>query len=312
MEDRYNIGIDIGGTKVNIGIVKDKGEVIDKVKMPVSKAASYGKVVAEICEEMKALLLKNNLELEDIYFIGIGVPGTVDVKTGFVTYCPNLYWYDVPIGEMFKNYLGRDVKVMQDSRNAALAETLLGAGRKYDNTMCVSIGTGIGCGIIIDRKIFNGGMNTAGELGHTPVVKDGRLCVCGNRGCLERYVSGTGIRDRAIDLFPEKFKSEEEKCSEYVFELAYQGDKDILAFIDECVDYLAFGIANAVNLLSPEAIIISGGLCVHEELMINPLREKIMKHGYYAWKKQDKLQVCKAELGSDAAMIGAALMYKGL
>lgn len=312
MIDKYNLGIDIGGTKVNIGIVMDDGRVVDKIKVPASRTIAYGRFVEEICEASEELLEHNHLALEEIHFIGIGVPGTVDVRTGFVSYCPNLYWYDVPIGDMFKQRLGREVKVMQDSRNAALAETLLGAGRNFRNTMCVSVGTGVGCGIIIDGKIFNGGMNTAGELGHTPIVKDGRLCVCGNRGCLERYVSGTGIRDRAIDLFPEKFIREEDKCSEYVFELAYAGDKEILAFIDECVDYLAFGIANAVCLLAPEAIIISGGLCVHEDLVIKPLREKIMKRGYYAWTKQDTLQVCKAELGSDSAMIGAALMYKGL
>lgn len=312
MAGKYNVGIDIGGTKVNIGIVEENGNVLGKWKIPVSRVKSYGAVVNEICDALHQLLITYRLELDDIAFIGVGVPGTVDVKTGFVTYCPNLFWYDVPIGDMFEANLGRKVKVMQDSRNAALAETLLGAGRKYNNTLCVSIGTGVGCGVIVNGKIFNGGMNTAGEIGHTPIVKDGRLCVCGNRGCLESYVSGKAIRDRAIDLFPDKFTCEAHMSSEYVFELAYKGDKEILEFLDECVDLLAFGIANAVCLISPEAIIISGGLCVHEELIIKPLREKIMKRGYYAWTKQESLVVCKGELGSDSAMIGAALMYKGL
>lgn len=312
MADKYSVGIDIGGTKVNIGIVKENGEVIDKVKIPASRTKEYEKFIADICSALEELLVKNQLDMEDIFFIGAGVPGTVDSKTGYVTYCPNLFWYDVPVGELFQKQLGREVKIMQDSRNAALAETLLGAGKEFQNTMCISIGTGVGCGIIIDRKIFNGGMNTAGELGHTPIVKDGRECVCGNKGCLERYVSGTGIAERAVERFPEKFKREEDKKSEYVFELAYAGDEEILAFIDECVDYLAFGIANAVCLMSPEAIIISGGLCVHEELIIKPLRDKIMSRGYYSWTSQNNLKVCKAELGSDAAMIGAALLYNSL
>ena len=312
MAGKYNVGIDIGGTKVNIGIVEENGNVLDKLKIPVSRVKSYGKVVTEICDALQNLLVTNRLELEDIDFIGVGVPGTADVKTGFVTYCPNLFWYDVPIGEMFEAELGREVKVMQDSRNAALAETLLGAGRGMENTICVSIGTGVGCGIIVDGKIFKGGMNTAGEIGHMSVVKDGKLCVCGNRGCLERYVSGSAIRERAVAKFPEKFKREEDKRSEYVFELAYAGDEEILAFIEECVELLAFGISNAVNLISPEAVIISGGLCVHEDLIVKPLREKVIERGYYSWKKQNTLKVCKAELGNDAAMIGASLMYKGL
>ena len=312
MADKYSIGFDIGGTKVNIGIVRENGEVFDKVRIPSTGAKQAEGFVVEICTAAKELLAKNQLNLNDIYFIGVGVPGTVDAKTGIVTYCPNLYWYDLPIGDLFQDAFGRKVVIMQDSRNAALAETLFGAGREFRNTLCISIGTGVGCGIIIDRKIFYGGMNTAGEIGHTPIIKDGRPCVCGNRGCLERYVSGPGITEQALERFPEKFKREEDKKCEYVFEMAYHGDKEILAFIDECVDNLAFAIANAVCLLSPEAIIISGGLCVHEDLVVKPLREKIMKRGYYSWTKPDSLKVCKAQLGSDAAMIGAALLYKSL
>lgn len=326
MNGKYCIGIDIGGTKVNIGIVNEDGTILDKVKIPTCKKdpnisdsqvwkrknREPEEIIKAICNEIQTLLQKNQMTMNDIYFIGAGVPGTADTKTGMVSYCPNLFWYDVPAGELFETYLHREVKIMQDSRNAALAEMLFGAGREYNDILCISVGTGVGCGIISDRKIYNGAMNTAGEFGHTPIVKDGRQCVCGNKGCLERYVSGTAIYERAFEKFPWKFEKEEQKNSEYVFEMAYNGDAEILEYIDECVDYLAFGIANAVCLMAPEAIIISGGLCVHDELFVKPLREKVMQRGYYSWTRLNSLKICKAELGSDAAMIGAAMLYKGI
>lgn len=312
MAENYNVGIDIGGTKVNIGIVKENGEILDNIIIATNKEKEPEDFIADICEKTKELLYRNNLSIKKVYFIGVGVPGTADVNTGMVSYCPNLFWYDLPIGNMLEKNLQRDVKVMQDSRNAALAESLFGAGRGFDNILCVAIGTGIGGGIIINRKIFNGGMNTAGEIGHTPIIKNGRKCVCGNLGCLETYASGTGITDLALEKFPEKFTKLENRRCEYVFELAYAGDSEILYFIEECVDNLAFGIANAVSLLSPEAVIISGGLCVHEELFVKPLQDKIVQKGYYSWTHLNKLKVYKAELGSDAPMIGAALLYKGI
>lgn len=306
-----NIGIDIGGTKVNIGIVDDCGNITDTLRLPTDSEKEPESFIREIVKNVHILLEKNHLCMDDIKFIGAGVPGTADVNTGMISYCPNLSWYDIPAGEYFKQYLGREIKIAQDSRNAALAELLFGAGRGYNNIVCVSVGTGIGGGIIIDRKIFCGGMNTAGEIGHTPIVKNGRECVCGNQGCLEKYASGNGMMELALERFPEKFQTLEKKC-ENLFDLAYKGDEEVLQFIDECVDNLAFGLANVVNLLSPEAIIISGGLCEHEKLFIAPLKEKIVRYGYYSWTHLKKLKVCRALLGSNAPMIGAAVMVQGM
>ena len=186
------------------------------------------------------------------------MPGTADTKTGLVEYCPNLGWEDVPAGAIFKHYLGADVMIAQDSRLAAWAEYLLGAGRNYHSFICVAIGTGIGSGIIIDGKIFHGALNTAGEIGHSVFQKDGRLCNCGNHGCLERYSSGTGMFEQALEAYPEKFIDRPHQA-ETMFDLAYAGDQDMLRLIRRMVEDLAMGIANAVSLLSPEAVIISGG-----------------------------------------------------
>jgi glucokinase len=220
-----------------------------------------------------------------------------------------LFWYDEPIGELFEKYLDHKVLIAQDSRNGVIAEMLFGAGKGYSDILLITLGTGIGCGIIINKKLFCGAMNTAGELGHMPIVKNGRSCVCGNKGCLERYASGTGILEGALEKFPNKFLGMEKTC-ENVFKMVYKGDNEIYKYIDECVDNLAFGIANAVSLFSAEAVIISGGLCVHEDLIVKPLEEKVYKHGYYSWTHLKRLKIHKALLGSDAPMIGASMLYQ--
>ena len=309
MDEMISVGIDIGGTKVNIGLVTENGKVIDTIRVPVQTQLSAPKFIEMLCGEIDRLVEQNHLTKEQIHFFGAGVPGTADIHTGYVEYCPNLHWEDVPAGEIFKENLGAKVVISQDSRCAAWAEYLLGAGKKYSSIFCVAVGTGIGGGIILDGKIFHGGMNTAGEIGHSVFQKDGRTCVCGNHGCLERYSSGTGIIDRAMELFPEKF-SDLPKKSESVFQLAYQGDPQALDLIGHVVEDLAVGIANVVSILSPEAVIISGGLCDHDELFIKPLNELVYHYGYHSWVRKKLLKIEKAQMGSDAPMIGAALLYK--
>lgn len=307
----FRIGIDIGGTKVNMGLVDEQGKVRRKARLATADAPDPRVLAGQIAEAVRAMVAEEGLTMDDVAFLGAGVPGTVDTRTGLVSYCPNTQWFDVPLGDYFREELGREVLVAQDSRNGALAEKLFGAGRAYSDIICITIGTGIGCGIVLGNRVFNGGMNTAGEIGHTPIYKDQTDCLCGNRGCLERYVSGNTIFERAFKLYPEKFAGRKQVC-ESVFDLAYEGDKDILALIDICMDDLAYAIANAINLLSPQAIIISGGLSVHEDLVVKPLKEKIYARGYYAWTRLNQLEVLSAQLGSDAPMIGAAFVDKGL
>lgn len=311
MSDKYNIGIDIGGTKVNIGIVEENGTVLKKCKIPTNSKVEPKLFIADISRILLDVLAKENLSIDDINSIGVGVPGTANSGTGIVSYCPNLFWYDVPVGQLFKDNLCRDVIVCQDSWNAALAESVYGAGKNFDDIICLAIGTGIGGGLIHNKKIFAGKMNTAGEIGHTPVVKGGRKCVCGNYGCLEQYASGKSIIKRAYEIYPQKFEGRELN-TESVFALALEGDVEIIEFIDDCVDYLAFGLANSINIFAPQAIVISGGLCVYDDLIIKPLEEKIYKRGYYSWTHQNIIRVYKAELGSDAPMIGASIIYRGI
>jgi glucokinase len=305
-----SIGIDIGGTKVNIGIVDSVGRVVAKCRVPTEKSQDAGDFIGIISGGVRRLLEENRFDLEEISFLGAGVPGTVDSATGHVHYCPNLRWNNVPAGSYFRKSLGRDVTMVQDCRAAALAELLYGAGRGCSDLLCVTLGTGIGGGLIIDGKIFHGSMNTAGEIGHTVVVKNGRLCSCGNHGCLERYFSGSGIIEQALEKFPHKF-TEGNRSSEHVFELAKNGDLEARQLISESVEYLAIGIANVVSMFAPQAVIVSGGMCVHDDLIIDPLKVLVPRFGYVSWVSKNTLRIEKAMLGSDAPMIGAASLNRG-
>lgn len=309
---KYNVGIDIGGTKVNIGIFNKAGTLVDKVKIISQRREDIEIFVNRIGYQLMQMAEKNKIKIEDIQFIGIGVPGTVDMKKGIVEYCPNLFWDMVPLKAYFQAiFLKQEIQIIQDSWAGALAEHEFGAGIGYADMACVTLGTGIGGGIIANNKIFAGAMHCAGEIGHTIVKKDGRDCNCGNRGCLEKYASGNGIYEQAIEIFPERLEKMKQGA-ESVFELAYQGYEPALNLIENSVQMLAVGLANLVGILSTEAIIISGGLCEHEELILKPLQKYIMDYGYYSWTRQKRLVIRQAKLGSDAPMIGAAFIYRGM
>ncbi|SHO51766.1 type I phosphomannose isomerase catalytic subunit [Anaerocolumna xylanovorans] len=300
------IGIDIGGTKTNIGIVQEDGSVLARKKLPSDTCGGIVAFVETIYRETMDLLHQNRLKLDEMEDIGIGIPGTVDSFTGMVEFSPNLFGTDIKVGTVFEKKFGRKITLIQDSWAAAWGERLFGAGKLYENFFCVTLGTGIGCGIIYQGGILKGTMQSAGEIGHTTIIRGGRKCSCGNYGCLECYSSGTGILKQAMELFPEKLKGEE--SSERVFELADEGDKDAIDLIEDAVDKLAFGLAMMVNLLAIDTFLISGGLCVHKKRIIDPLPSLIEKYGYDSWARKKKIKVVQAELGSDAPMIGAAFI----
>lgn len=308
MSKKRYLGIDIGGTKTNIGIVNDNGIVLTKKKIGSKLESGVPAFVDGVCDNVNELLSSCNLILDDISRIGIGIPGTVDSTAGIVEYSSNLFGSDVPLAMYFEKKFKRKINMIQDSWAAAWGERMFGAGRNYDNFACVTLGTGIGCGVIMNGNIVHGSMNTAGEIGHTPIIWSGRSCSCGKKGCLETYASGTAILKQAMELFPEKLIGREK--TETVFTLMYEGDEQAKKLIDSCVDKLAYGLAVFIDIMSIDTVIISGGLCVHKEIIIDPLPELIMGYGYASWANKKCIKVIQAELGSDAPMIGAAHIFR--
>ena len=308
MPRQIRIGIDIGGTKVNAGIVAQDGSIIRKGTFPSAGADKPGEFVRLIAQNVEEMLARESLSLADVEHIGIGIPGTADFRNGIVEYSCNLFGEGkVPLAEHFRNVWNREVTVVQDSWAAAYAEYRFGSRCAHQNMLCVTVGTGIGCGVISGGKVFSGAMHTAGEIGHTPIVWQGRPCACGKRGCLERYASGTAILEQAQERFPEKLRDLPAK-TESVFQLAYAGDQDALTLIAECADKLAYGLAIMIDILSTDTMVISGGICAHKELFVDPLQEKILSYGYPPWSRKREVTVSQAKLGSDAPMVGAAFL----
>lgn len=308
MAQTYRIGIDIGGTKVNAGIVAEDGTIVAQASFPSEGAEEPRQFTKNIAGNIEALLHTRGLSLSEIAHIGAGIPGTADTSRGVVEYSCNLFGEkEVPLAACFSQVWNREVTIVQDSWAAAYAEYRFGGKCQHPDMLCVTVGTGIGCGVILGGKVFSGAMHTAGEIGHTPIVWQGRPCACGKRGCLERYASGTAIWEQAMERFPDKLLDLPQK-TESVFLLAYSGDGDALALIAECADKLAYGLAMMIDILSVNTVVISGGVSAHQQLYIDPLRERILAYGYPPWARKNAITVSRAKLGSDAPMVGAAFL----
>jgi len=305
-EKKYSIGIDLGGSKVNVGVLNENGEVLFKHKAIIRDIREPNRILDVCCNEVNDALKQTGINISEIRFIGMGVPGTVDVTKRKVLFAPNLSWENVEVSDYLYNRLNIDVLLVQDSRASAFAEYISGAGRDMDVVVCITLGTGISCGIIVNGTIFSGGFNTSGEIGHIIVSEDGNLCGCGKRGCLEAYSSGTAIvkaGNLATSLKPVK-------TAEEVFEKAKSGNPEAIGIIRTAVKYLGIGVVNVINTLSPNAVIFSGGMCEQETLLLDPVREFIMKNAYALAVDNGVFKVLKAQLGEDAPMIGAGMLYK--
>lgn len=311
----FYLGVDIGGTKTNIGLIDDNGNIIshktintsEKFEDPLSNFTNIAYVAKQFYDEVS-----NKIAIESI---GIGIPGTVDHKKGKIVFAPNLNCRNLDIKNIFKEFFKAPVYIGQDTEAAAIAEHLYGAGKGIQNMVCITIGTGIGSGIIMNNKLYKGEFETAGEIGHIIVKKGGAPCSCGRRGCLEAYSSGKGILNNFLEevangketILKNKLQSETIR-TEDIFNAAKNGDKLSQEIIDNATDFLSIGIVNLINLLSPEKIILSGGLSRERELFVNPIIEKAYSNMYSILKDKVKIEIAK--LGEFAPMIGAAMLFK--
>ena len=298
-----SLGVDVGGTKISIGIVTDTGTILDKIEIRTGPDFDYTVVGGNIVDACRGLLGRNNLDTDNLSSVGIGIPGTTDSETGVVEFAPNLGWTKVPFGGFIHERIDIPLYLVQETHAAVLAEYLFGAGRGTENLACVAIGTGIGCGLILGGRLHRGSFNTAGEFGHILVRKNGNTCACGRRGCLEAYGSGPSITRRIA--FGE-FEDLKGAGTERIFAAALNGREDVRAAIVEAVEYVGMGLVNVINLLSTEKILLTGGLADQEDLVIETLRRFVRDNAYSV--AAGKVAIEKAALGKDAPMIGAAML----
>lgn len=304
------IGVDIGGTKTVVGLINESGEILDRQRIGSKGYSTSEELAFAISQQIENLLAKHALLLTELTHFGVGVPGTADWEKGTVLYSPNLMGENVPLADLMEKTLGLRPTVVQDSWAGAYAEYLFGQNKAYPDMMCITLGTGIGCGVVRSGRVFSGAMRTAGEIGHVSINPAGRLCSCGRRGCLETYASGTGIYAQALERFGDELKGLPQSA-ETVFDMARRGHPKACALLEDAADKLAFGLAALIDLFSCADIFISGGLSSYEEYFIAPMAEKIRAYGYPGWSRRFTPFVCKAALGYDAPLIGAAFLSAG-
>lgn len=312
---KHFIGIDLGGTNIAAGIAAEDGTLVCKASIPTGAQRPAAEIIADMARAAEQCLVKAGFSWQEITALGVGVPGAVDDPTGMVLRTTNLNWYRLPLARILGEKTGLPVRLGNDADCAALGEVLAGCASDYDNAVMITLGTGVGGGLICNRKVFTGWNGGGTEAGHIPMIWGGEACGCGNRGCFEVYASATALirqTRQAMAVHPDSALwqvagSPEQVTAKTPFDAALTGDAAAKAVLDQYEEYLAAGIGGIVNLLRPQVIILGGGVSNQGEVLLAPLREKLKKY-CYASEFIAPPQVVKASLGNDAGIIGAALL----
>ena len=312
---RHFIGIDLGGTNIAAGVVREDGTLVNKVSLPTGAGRATEEIVEDMTRCARLSLEGTGLALEDIAALGVGVPGAVDARNGLVLRTTNLSWYQLPLAQMLEQRLGLPVRLGNDADCAALGEIAGGSAQSVQSAVMITIGTGVGGGFIANRRIFDGWAGGGTEPGHLTLVFDGEDCGCGKKGCFEAYASASALirQTKAAmaanphSLLWQTAQSLDAVTAKTPFDAAELGDETAMAVLDQFLEYLACGIGGIVNLMRPEAVIIGGGVSAQGEVLLAPLREKLNKY-CYAPELIPLPRVVTAALGNDAGIIGAALL----
>lgn len=305
----YRIGVDLGGTNIAVGLVNEKYQIVEAVSVPTNASRSVEQVVDSIGGAIECVMEKARITVDNCSLIGVGAPGTCDVERGIVICSYSLSWNDVPLSSMLQKRFGIPVRLDNDANCAALAEVKAGAAKGYRNVVLVTLGTGIGTGIVINGSIYSGLKGNGTEMGHVLIDYDGELCFCGRRGCWDTYASATALivqAKRAASGRPESVLNRlPEITGKSVFDAAKQGDITAKAVVKKYCEYLALGISNIVNALAPEMILLGGGISREGDLILNPIRDYIKEYCFDT--REEGLPVLGvASMGNDAGIVGAA------
>ena len=313
------IGIDVGGTNLKAGIVDDDGKILATVKMKIAQIKDQESLARTMAEMTCELAEKAGVPMAQIASVGVGVPGTVEIHSGSLLYSCNLTLRNVPLRRLFHKYLRLPLYIENDANCAALAEYYVGAGRGTKRFVMVTLGTGIGGGIIHNGKIFHGSNGMAGEVGHMSIVYGGHPCPCGRRGCWEQYASASAMKrltGEAVERHPESVLAQVvaenggKVSGQSAFIAARRGDPVAKEVCREYIGYLAGGITNLVNIFQPDALAIGGGVSNEaDEYLLIPVQQQAAREMIPC--NRDKMtRIIRAELGNDAGIIGAALLGK--
>lgn len=314
----FSIGIDLGGTNTVAGLVDESGRLLRKRSINTARHATWQEIVGSMIELTNGLIRETGVEAHDIIAAGIGSPGLVDSHTGTILFASNLNFRSSPVAQLFESKTGIKTYLANDADAAAYGEFIAGCGRSYQDFITVTLGTGVGGGIIIGGKIMSGHYPGGGELGHIVIQAGGYTCNCGRRGCWEEYSSASALireankaamADQSSILNNLIIENQNIMDARLPFIAARQGDPAAARLIQRYIEYLAIGLGNVVQIFRPEAIALGGGISKEGEKLLAPLRAQLcLELGCTNNDLETNLIVC--ELGNDAGVIGAAMLYK--
>ncbi|MBE6653311.1 MAG: ROK family protein [Ruminococcaceae bacterium] len=307
----YYIGIDLGGTNIAVGLVDENGKILHSDSVPTLKERHWSEIVKDMADLSLKVLAESGHTLDEIKAVGIGCPGSIDKKNGVVVYSNNIVMDHVPMAEEIRKYIDLPVFLENDANAAALGEYAI-YGEGVESYVFMTLGTGVGGGIILNGKVWSGFNGAGAEIGHQSLVFGGKPCTCGRRGCLEAYASVTALiaqTTEAIEQNPDSLMAQYAKEKGKVngrtsFECAKMGDPVAIAVRDRYIEYVAEGICSIVNVLQPEILAIGGGISREGDTLLNPIKEYFATNDYNKHMKKTDIRI--ARLFGDAGIVGAA------
>ena len=312
---KYYIGIDLGGTNIKAGVVNENYEIVSKATTKTLLPRPAEEICADMAKVSLEAVKQAGLTLDDIESVGIGTPGTANSETGIIEYSNNLGFLNLPVVEIMQKHIDKPVYVENDANAAAYGEFVAGAAKGANDAVCITLGTGVGGGIIINGKIYSGFNFAGAEIGHTVIDPNGPECTCGRKGCFEVFSSATGLvrmtkeamlEDKASVMW--QMNEEDGKVSaRTAFNAMRAGDRAGKAVVDKYIKYLACGITNTINIFQPDILCIGGGVCNEGDPLLLPLKELVAKE-VYTKNSAKNTEIVIAKLGNDAGIIGAAFL----
>lgn len=308
------VGIDLGGTNIAAGLVNDEGKIIAKKSIPTGAHRSAEEIIADMAKAAIDVVTENGHSMDEIVSVGIGSPGAIDKSKGELVYANNLPFSHTPMRDEMQKYINKPVYIENDANCAAWAEAMAGGTKGIQDSVAVTLGTGVGGGIVINGRLYSGFNFIGGELGHKVIVLDGEPCSCGRKGCWEAYASATALirqtkeaaeADKNSKMW-DYYKKDGKFSGRTAFAAARDGDKAAKTVVDNYVKYVGTGLADIVNIFQPEVIVVGGGVANEGDALMNPVREYVNSQTYAKDVKACRIE--RAFLGNDAGIIGAALL----
>ena len=312
----YRIGVDLGGTNIAVGVIDESYNIIGRGKVKTRAPRPAEAIFDSIKEAVDMAVVNAGINYDEIISVGIGTPGSVNKETGAIEFSNNLKFHNVPAKAMLEERLKKPVYLENDANAAALGEAVAGCGHGVKDFVAVTLGTGVGSGIIIDGKIYRGSNFCGGEMGHMVINVDGIPCNCGRKGCWEKYASATALVSQAVEAMQnDKSSLLWQTCDgdlnkvdgKSIFEALDMGDATAKTVVDRYLYYVSIGIANVINALQPEAVCVGGGISGQGEKILEPIREMVKAERYSVYADK-QAAIIPAALGNDAGIIGAALL----